>query len=216
MLLIIYAPNVYIIHMIDELTPYAYCCEDISKIENYDIAVNDSTQRYVCHHRKGTDLKLTREELKAAGLYFNRPADELIFLTVSEHARLHQANLSEKQKLEKSERSRQAIIKVNKTYWKGRKWSDHRKTEQSQLMAEYRWWTDGTKCVRAKDCPGEGWIRGRNGYAPNKGVPMSDEQKKKLSTSIKGKKKWNNGTVNMYSEQCPGDNWVRGFLPKYH
>lgn len=38
-----YAPSKYIIIMIDELTPYAFCREDISKIENYDIAVNDST-----------------------------------------------------------------------------------------------------------------------------------------------------------------------------
>lgn len=202
--------------MIDKIASYAYCCEDISKIENYDIAVNDSTQRYVCHHKKGIELKLTKEELQDAGLYFNRPADELIFLTVSEHAKLHQANLTEKQKTEKSERSRQVITKVNKTYWKGRKWSKQRKEKHSQLLSEYRWWTNGTKCVRAKTCPGEGWIRGRNGYAPNKGATMSDEQKKKLSTSIKGKKKWNNGIVNMYSEQCPGDGWVRGFLPRRH
>lgn len=29
--------------MIDKIASYAYCCEDISKIENYDVAVNDST-----------------------------------------------------------------------------------------------------------------------------------------------------------------------------
>ena len=83
-------------------------------------------------------------------------------------------------------------------------------------MATLKWWTNGTICVRSKECPGEGWVHGRNGYAPNKGIPMSVEQKKKLSTSIKGKKKWNNGTINMYSEQCPGDGWVKGFLPKQH
>ena len=83
-------------------------------------------------------------------------------------------------------------------------------------MSEYRWWTNGIKCIRSKTCPGKDWKRGRNGYTPNKGVPMNNEQKKKLSASIKGKKKWNNGTINMYSEQCPGDDWVRGFLPKHH
>ena len=29
--------------MISENNANAFCCEDISKIENYDIAVNDST-----------------------------------------------------------------------------------------------------------------------------------------------------------------------------
>jgi len=130
---------------------------------------------------------------------------------------LHQANLSEKQKIEKSERSRQTITKVNKTYWKGRKWSEQRKSEQSQRIAEYEWWTNGTKCIRAKKCPGEGWIKGRNGFVPpNKGVAMTSQQKAKISAAIKGKKKWNDGTVNMYSKECPGKGWVKGFLPKSH
>ena len=109
--------------MIDEFATYAYCCEDISKIENYEQAVNDKTQTWQCHHKNGIDLKLTRAELKSMGLYFNRPANELVFMTVSDHAKLHQNNLSEKQKQEKSERSRKAITKVNKTYWKNRKQS---------------------------------------------------------------------------------------------
>ena len=40
---VIYTPSKYNIDMIDELATYAYCREDISKIENYEIAVNDST-----------------------------------------------------------------------------------------------------------------------------------------------------------------------------
>lgn len=28
-----------------------YCCEDISKIENYEEAVADTTQMWHCHHR---------------------------------------------------------------------------------------------------------------------------------------------------------------------
>lgn len=68
------------------LSAYAYCKEDISLIENYNIAINDN-KRYVCHHRNG--LHISREKLKEQGLYFNCPASELIFLELGEHTSLH-------------------------------------------------------------------------------------------------------------------------------
>lgn len=66
-----------------------YCYEDISLIENYEQAVNDKTQMWDCHHRKETDEGLSKAELIKQGLYWNRPASELIFLTRAEHIRLH-------------------------------------------------------------------------------------------------------------------------------
>lgn len=67
-----------------------YCCEDISLIENYDKAMNDKSNTvWICHHRKEIELNKTPDELKEIGLYFNRPACELIFLTRSEHLSLH-------------------------------------------------------------------------------------------------------------------------------
>lgn len=65
----------------------AFCREDISLIENYDLAIADQTQYWDCHHRNG--IQFSRDELKAMGLYWKRPASELIFLTRSEHSRLH-------------------------------------------------------------------------------------------------------------------------------
>lgn len=67
----------------------AYCCEDISQIENYEKAVNDKTQMWVCHHRNEITMKARRSTLKRLNLYYNRPASELIFLTNSEHSALH-------------------------------------------------------------------------------------------------------------------------------
>ena len=69
-----------------------YCSGDISKIENYDKAINDHAQTWHCHHRfeiqyNGTTL--SRKELNDKGLYYNRPPEELIFLTKREHTRLH-------------------------------------------------------------------------------------------------------------------------------
>ena len=77
--------------MINETQLKRYCSEDISKIENYDLAINDDTQTWCCHHRLEIqgNVKRTARELSMCGLYWNRPADELILLTNSEHVRLH-------------------------------------------------------------------------------------------------------------------------------
>ena len=65
-----------------------YCCEDPSLIENYYEAIN-SEESWHCHHRLGIILHKKKKELIELGLYYNRPASELIFLTNSEHQKLH-------------------------------------------------------------------------------------------------------------------------------
>ena len=69
----------------------SYCCEDPSLIENYELAINDITQMWECHHR-GEVLpcgRFSRDDLKKFGLYYKRPAAELIFLTPTAHRLLH-------------------------------------------------------------------------------------------------------------------------------
>ena len=77
--------------MINEYYAKNFCCEDLSLIENYDKAVADTTQTWECHHR-GEVLpcgRFSRDDLKKFGLYYKRPAAELIFLTPSAHRQLH-------------------------------------------------------------------------------------------------------------------------------
>ena len=77
--------------MICEYYAKKFCCEDLSLIENYDMAIADTTQTWHCHHR-GEVLPCGRfsiADLKKFGLYFNRPAAELIFLTPFAHRQLH-------------------------------------------------------------------------------------------------------------------------------
>lgn len=82
--------------MINVRTAKTYCCEDISKIENYEKAIND-TIIWQCHHRLETHnsngerrlVDITVKELNALSMYYNRPAEELIFLTTKEHRILH-------------------------------------------------------------------------------------------------------------------------------
>ena len=75
--------------MIDERRARRYCKEDISKIKNYDKAIADTTQTWVCHHMTETWWTCSKQELIDNECYYNRKACELIFLTHSEHSRLH-------------------------------------------------------------------------------------------------------------------------------
>ena len=72
----------------------SYCDGDYTKIENYDKAAADNFKGWCCHHRLGLIAtggvcNVTTQDLKDWGIYYNRPADELIFLRVSKHRRLH-------------------------------------------------------------------------------------------------------------------------------
>ena len=65
----------------------SFCKDDISLIENYDKAIADQTQTWICHHRRETIY--TSDELIEIGEYYHRPVSELIMLTRSEHAAIH-------------------------------------------------------------------------------------------------------------------------------
>lgn len=75
--------------MISKYYAKQHCFEDISLIENYEVAVADTTQTWECHHRWETDRGLSREELIFCCEYDYVPADRLIFLTKAQHQRLH-------------------------------------------------------------------------------------------------------------------------------
>lgn len=69
-------------------TTKKYCSEDISLIENYEKAIGDA-ETWHCHHRLETDNDLSLEQLVEKGLYYGRPANELIFIPASEHISMH-------------------------------------------------------------------------------------------------------------------------------
>lgn len=67
-----------------------YCCEDLSKIENYSEAIKDNLKGWQIHHKLETrGFGYTKKELIALDLYYNRPASELLFIKHSDHRRLH-------------------------------------------------------------------------------------------------------------------------------
>lgn len=78
------------------------CSEDPSLIENYYKAIDDQEQTWIIHHRLEIDKNLTAKQLKKQNLYYNRPASELIYLTSSEHIKLHWKYQKELYKRKKS------------------------------------------------------------------------------------------------------------------
>ena len=100
------------------------CREDVSLIENYDKAIADDKNTWVCHHRdeirtlpSGITVIRSPEEPKCNGRYYNCPANELIFMTRNEHNALHSANRSE----ESLEKLSVNTAKNHAHYWNGRK-----------------------------------------------------------------------------------------------
>ena len=79
--------------MINEKKAKVYCSDDISLIENYHKAIADRDKMWDIHHRRECDSEgrtlFTKKQLIAMNLYYNRPAEELIFVTRSMHWKIH-------------------------------------------------------------------------------------------------------------------------------
>lgn len=91
--------------MIDKMNAFAFCKEDISLIENYEKAINDKENCWVCHHKdevrflpSGMTVIRSAEELEENNRYFNCPANELVFLPKSYHTAFHNKYMNKERK----------------------------------------------------------------------------------------------------------------------
>ncbi len=156
--------------MIDKKSARRFCCEDLSKIENYQEAISDMSQTWDIHHRRETTEGISGKELIRRGEYFHRCASELIFLTKSQHHRLHW--LGNKHRLGKTHtaESRKKMSRAhrgeNNGFFGKRHTTTTKKKISEALSGEKnihfgtRWYTDGVKNVRARSCP-DGFVEGR-------------------------------------------------------
>ena len=138
--------------MINEYYAKKFCKEDISKIENYDKAIADTTQVWHCHHRTEIWWHCSKKDLIDNECYYNRKACELIFLTKSEHSRLHnkgrtfteehRKNLSESHKGKHlSEETRKKLSEANKgkSSWnKGKSMTEETKQKLSEACKGHK------------------------------------------------------------------------------
>src|SRR5574344_1703419 len=131
-------------------------CKHLELIENYEEAKADDFKGWCIHHRLETHncdgerrlVDISRAELKALGIYYNRPPEELIFMKSEEHKTLHQKGkplsdearrkLSEAGK-HQSDETRRKISEAHKGHTspaKGKHWkmSDETRRKISETM----------------------------------------------------------------------------------
>ena len=147
-----------------------YCCEDFYNIEGYKEALENPNVEYHCHHRLEIqeDRTLSVKELIDLGLYYNRPASELIIITKQEHLKLH------------SDAKHREYAEGRKQYWQNQhidKYTAHR--HRSEAWDYNKHFTEETKKKISEACKGE-----KNGFY---GKSHSDETKKIMSEKKKGK-----------------------------
>ena len=170
-----------------------YCTEP-EKIENYEKALADNFKGWEIHHRLETHnsdgerrlVGISMDELKALGMYYNRPASELIFLTVSEHNSLHKKGNTYTLGKHHSEESKKKMSLAKKGMYIGEKNPFYGKTHSEETK------------------------RRLSEAAKN----MSEETKKKIgaaqigNTNVRGTRWFNNGKINIRAKECP-----QGFIP---
>ena len=193
--------------MINEKLAIKYCKNDISQIETYDKAVADKTQVWHCHHRRETIY--SRSGLIEIGEYYNRPAEELIFLTPNEHHRLHNLgkpawnkgkHLSAETRKKMSEAN-----KVKPSWIKGKHHSEESRKKISESMkGENNYWFGKHHSEETRKKMSES----------KKGKPKSAETRKKMSESKNGSYFFNNGVKSIRAKECPGPEWKRGRIKK--
>ena len=165
---------------------YKQYCKNYQDIENYEKAKKDGFKGWECHHRLEThtpdgerrDADISHNELKALRMYYNRPASELIFLTESEHASLHQKGKPKSEETKKkmseaqkgrfvSEETRNKISETlkgklvgDKNPFYGKKHLDETRKKISEANKGRHWFNNGKISIMRFECP-DGFVPGR-------------------------------------------------------
>jgi len=173
-----------------------YCNGDYTKIENYEKARKDDFKNWVCHHKlelikTGGVVDATRQDLIDWGIYYDRPADELIFLTREDHATLHGTGRKQPESVK---------VAVSKAQ-KGRKRSAEELRKLSERMKGNTPWNKGKKGPKQSDESKKKRSESLKGHA------VSEETREKIREAAKKQKglfHWfTNGTVNVRAKSCP-------------
>ena len=193
---------------------FEWYCKNPEKIENYEKAKADGFKGWDCHHRLETHnsdglrrpVDITRKELVALGMYYHRPASELIFLTSSEHSILHKKGKPRteetKHKIGEAQKGNKYALGYKHSEEAKKKNSEAQKGEKNSFYGKHHTEESKKKISEAK----KGKHLGKDN--PFYGKTHSEETKKKLSEAKKGMHWFNNGKMNIRAKECP-----EGFVP---
>ena len=172
-------------------------CEDYTKIENYEEAIHDIDETWICHHRLEimpfSGKVCSVKKLKDLGMYLDVPPEALIFLRKSAHASLHnearKANHLTRKKgtyhhSEEAKKKMSESHKGKEPWNKGKKDVQHHSEETKKKISE-----------KMKGGNSTSWKKGQTAW--NKGMPGH----------TKGKKRYTNGKVRIYAFECPEGFW---------
>lgn len=178
-----------------------YCRDDVFMIENYQEAI-ESDEMYECHHRLESHdsngnirpVFLLKKELVALDMYYNRPADELIFLKQKEHRSLHSKNTSKfSNKTNFINGGKKTRFKEGNNPWnKGGKLSTEEKEKISNTVR--------------KTCSDPEWKKAHSEKIKNS-IKFKEAMKNRIIP--KGRHWYNNGLLNKLDFECP-EGFVKG------
>ena len=151
--------------MIDEKQARKYCKDDISKIENYELAIADTTRTWHCHHILGEIL--TRQQLLEHDFYYDVPPCMLKFVTKAEHNQIHKPN--------------KGIPHTEETR---RKMSDSHKGKSAWNKGKHGIYSEETRRKISEAMKGHTHFNGHH---------HSEDTRIKMSESHKGRIPWNKG-----------------------
>ena len=170
----------------------SYCSEPLDKIEHYEEASAEGFADWCIHHRleiQADGTRVSAQELIDNGLYYDRPASELVFIRTTEHHRLHWIgntfNRGKHHSADTRRKMSEALSGENHPFF-----GKHRSDETRQKMS----------------------AANKGDKNPFFGKRHSEESRKKMSAANKGKHCWNNGISSIRSRECPGEGWTRGRL----
>lgn len=200
-------------------------CKNYQDIENYEKAKVDDFVGWECHHRlethtpdgKRREVDIGYKELKALGLYYNRPAEELIFLTTREHNAYNKG----KPAWNKGKKMSEEFCRKNSESHKGkhasdetrRKMSEVRKGENHPMYGKHHSEETRKKMSESKKGKYHTEEAKKKMSLARKGKPKSEETRKRMSEANKGVHFFNNGEINIRAKECP-DGFTPGMLKR--
>lgn len=116
-------------------------CKDYTKIENYELAIADTSRTWHCHHILGEIL--SREQLLDHDFYYDVPPCMLKFVTSSEHRRVHFKGKKRTSFTEEHRRKLSEAKKGHPGFWKGKHLSEETKKKLSEAKKGRIPWNKG-------------------------------------------------------------------------
>ena len=202
----------------------SYCSEPLELIENYQQALAEGFVGWCIHHKREIQQDWTRvsvQELKDKGLYFHRPASELVFMRNGEHCSLHNIGNTYMKGRHHSAEMRKKMSEArsgeNNPFF-----GKHHSAEMRKKMSEAKRGKHHSAEARKKISESK---KGEN--HPFFGKHHSEETRRKISEAKKGKhypklsevKKglhlhwYNNGVKSIMAKTCP-EGFVQGRLKR--